>query len=249
MRATDAAGNTGADATRDYTLDRTVPFAPALDGRPGDDGNDASPEWAFSTTEANRTFECRLARGATVVDDWGPCVSPKNYSLALEVDGPYTFAVRAVNLAGTRSLATHDLYRYDTAAPGGARRLGRPGGRLVRRHADVDVSPEPGATLECRLERGATVVSDWAACSTPQASTSAARSTAPTRSRRARRTRPATPARRAASTYTLDRTVPLAPVIGATPPPRGSDTTPTWEWTRRAGQDVRVPHRRAARPS
>ena len=73
-----------------------------------------------------------------------------------------------MNLAGTRSPATTDLYRLDTAAPAAPGISGGPGADSSDDTPTWTVSPEPGATLECRLERGATVISDWAACSSPQ---------------------------------------------------------------------------------
>ena len=236
VRATDAAGNTGPDGTRVYTLDRTVPASPALDGRPGDDGNDATPEWAFSTTEPNKTFECRLARGATVLFDWGPCVSPRQFDLSLEPDGAYTFGVRSVNLAGTRSAPTTDVYRFDTAAPAAPGVSGGPPADSTDETPTWTVTAEPGSTLECRLEQGATVVADWAACSSPQGydlagepdgtytflvrATDAAGNTGADGS----------------SSFNLDRTVPTQPVLGVTPPAAGSDATPTWEFTAEPGK-------------
>ncbi|MDQ3739731.1 MAG: Ig-like domain repeat protein, partial [Actinomycetota bacterium] len=236
VRATDAAGNTGAGGTYDYTLDRTVPAAPALDGRPGDDGNDRTPEWAFSTTEPGRTFECRVARGATVLSDWSACTSPKGVDLLLEPDGTYDFGVRAVNAAGTRSLPSSDTYRLDTAAPAAPGVSGGPPADSTDETPTWSIAAEPGASLECRLERGATVVADWTACSTPQGydltgepdggytfrvrATDAAGNTGPAGS----------------ESYTLDRTIPAEPALGASPPASGSDATPTWEFTAEPGK-------------
>jgi predicted phage tail protein len=236
VRATDAAGNTGADGTRVYTLDRTVPISPVLDARPGDDGNDQTPEWAFSTTESPRTFECRLARGATVLFDWGPCVSPRQFDLALEPDGAYSFGVRAVNLAGTRSAPTTDVYNLDTAAPAAPVVSGGPAPDSTDETPTWTITPEPGATLECRLERGATVIADWTACSSPQGYDLAAEPDG-TYTFLTRATDPAgnTGADGSAS-YNLDRTVPLEPVLGPNPPAAGNDATPTWEFTGEPGK-------------
>jgi predicted phage tail protein len=236
VRATDVAGNTGPDGTRDYTLDRTVPATPALDDRPGDDGSDRTPEWAFSTSETGRVFECRLARGATVLFDWGACVSPRQYDLSLEPDGAYDFGVRAVNAAGTRSVPRTDTYRLDTAAPAAPVLSGGPPADSTDDTPSWTINAEPGAALECRLERGGTVVSDWTACSTPHGydltgepdgaytflvrATDAAGNTGP----------PAT------DDYTLDRTIPTEPALGTNPPAAGSDPTPTWQFTGEPGK-------------
>jgi predicted phage tail protein len=231
VRATDISGNTGPDATNTYTLDRTLPAGPTLDARPGDDGNDRTPQWAFSTTEPSKTFECRLARGATVLFDWGPCASPRQFDLTLEPDGTYDFSVRAVNLAGTRSPVTTDTYRFDTAAPAAPNVSGGPAADSTDDTPSWTIAAEPGAVLECRLERGSTVVSDWAACSSPQgydlttepdgtytflsrATDAGGNTGAP-----------------GSTSYNLDRTTPSSPTLGSTPPAAGSDDTPTWDFT------------------
>ena len=61
VRATDAAGNTGADGTRTYTLDRTAPAAPTITGGPPADSSDDTPVYSF-TGEAGR--DLRLPRRA-----------------------------------------------------------------------------------------------------------------------------------------------------------------------------------------
>ncbi|HEX2084159.1 MAG TPA: Ig-like domain-containing protein [Solirubrobacteraceae bacterium] len=236
VRATDAAGNTGPDATRDYRLDRAVPAAPALDSRPGDDGNDRTPEWAFSTSEPGMTFECRLARGATVISDWGPCVSPRQWDLSLEPDGAYGFGVRAFNAAGTRSATASDVYRLDTAAPAAPTPSGGPSADSTDETPAWDIAAEPGAALECRLERGAGVIADWAGCSTPQGYDLTAEPdgtyTFLTRATDAAGNTGAT----GSASYTLDRTIPADPVVGAEPPGAGSDDSPTWEFTGEPGR-------------
>ena len=96
--------------------------------------------------------------------------------------------------------------------------------------------------------RGATVVSDWAACSSPAAYDLPPSPTAPTPSRCARPTPPATPARRPASSYTLDRSAPAAPSIDSRPPSPGNDATPTWAFSAEAGAalECRVDARRGS---
>ncbi|HEX8119979.1 MAG TPA: Ig-like domain-containing protein [Solirubrobacteraceae bacterium] len=231
VRATDASGNTGPDAAATYALDRTQPGVPTLDARPGDDGNDRTPQWAFSTTEPNRTFECRLARGATVLFDWGPCASPRQFDLSLEVDGSYDFGVRSVNLAGTRSPVTTDTYRLDTAAPAPPTVSGGPAADSTDDTPAWTIAGEPGAALECRLERGATVVSDWAACSSPQGYDLGGEVDG-TYTFLTRATDAAGNTGAAGSTsYDLDRTTPSSPALGSSPPAAGSDDTPTWDFT------------------
>src|SRR3712207_2155629 len=59
VRAVDAAGNTGADATRAYTLDRTAPAAPTITSGPAADSTDDSPSYGF-TAEVGAALECRI---------------------------------------------------------------------------------------------------------------------------------------------------------------------------------------------
>jgi predicted phage tail protein len=235
--AADAAGNAGDPATRVYTLDTTTPLSPVLDSRPGDDGRSRTPEWAFSTTEPNKTFECRLARGSTVLFDWGPCVSPRQYSLNLQPDGAYTFGVRAVNAAGTRSVPTTDVYRLDTNAPAAPVISGGPAADSTDATPEWSIAAEPGARLECHLERDGAMVSDWTACTSPAgydltAPGSDGAYTFRTRAWDAAGNEGAV----ASASYNLDRSTPTAPVLGANPPAAGSDATPTWEFTAEPGK-------------
>ena len=232
--ATDAAGNESPAATRDYTLDTTTPLSPVLDARPGDQGKSRTPEWAFSTTEPNKTFECRLARGATVLFGWAPCVSPRPFDLNLEPDGTYDFGVRAVNAAGTRSLPTTDAYRLDTNPPAAPVISDGPAPDSTDDTPTWTITAEPGATLECLLERDGTVVDGWTPCSSPQSYTLA---TDGTYTFRTRATDAATNEGAVASTsYNLDRSTPTAPVLGVNPPAAGTDDTPTWEFTGEPGR-------------
>ena len=75
-----------------------------------------APAWAFSG-EDGATFECRLDRGSDVISAWTPCTDEVAYDLAGEVDGTYTFSVRATDAAGNTGLESHSDYELDTAIP------------------------------------------------------------------------------------------------------------------------------------
>ena len=99
VRATDAAGNLDATAaTRTWTVatapppDTTAPDTTIGSG-PSGTVSSGSASFAFSSSEAGSSLECRLDAGT-----WGSCTSPKAYSgLA---DGTHTFSVRATDAAG-----------------------------------------------------------------------------------------------------------------------------------------------------
>ncbi|HEX8082778.1 MAG TPA: hypothetical protein VF529_00720 [Solirubrobacteraceae bacterium] len=238
VRASDAAGNASSATVAPFALDRSVPAAPAIDARPGDDGNDRSPAWAFSTAEAGATLECRLARGATVVADWAACASPRTFDLLLEPDGAYAFAVRAVNGLGTAGPATTDTYRLDTAAPAAPVITGGPPAQSNDPAPAWSFTGEPGAAFECRMERGAAVVAAWAPCSTPH-STSLAAEPDGTYTFRVRQTDAAgNTGPDASRAYDLDRTLPPAPTIDSAPSSPGADRTPEWTISGTAGMTL-----------
>ena len=231
VRATDASGNVGGPATRSYTLDRVVPIPPTIDEAPGPQGNSRDPQWAFSTTESGRFFECRLMRGSATVFAWGPCSSPRSFSLLMQPDDTYTFAVRAFNAAGTRSDVATDTYRLDTAAPAPPGISGGPAPDSTDDRPEWSLTAEPSATLECRLDRGADVVSAWSPCSSP-AGYDLTGEPDGTYTFQTRATDLAgNTSDGGSATYTLDRTVPAEPVFGTTPPAAGSATDPSWTFS------------------
>jgi hypothetical protein len=71
----------------------TTPPTTTIDSGPSGTVMATAADFAFSSSEAGSTFECRLDGGA-----WGSCTSPRSYtSLAL---GDHTFDVRATDAAG-----------------------------------------------------------------------------------------------------------------------------------------------------
>jgi hypothetical protein len=82
-----------------------------IDAKPGDLGNDASPQFAFSASEP-ASFECSTSTGA---DSFRPCASPLRAG-PLD-DGTWTFKVRATDPAGNTGLAASHRFTVDTHAP------------------------------------------------------------------------------------------------------------------------------------
>jgi large repetitive protein len=93
VRATDAAGNTDpTPANRTWTVDTTAPDT-SIDSSPTDPTTDTSAIFAFSSSDAGATFECRLDGSAFTA-----CANPETYTgLAT---GSHTFEVRARDAAG-----------------------------------------------------------------------------------------------------------------------------------------------------
>src|SRR2546430_1967127 len=89
VKQTDAAGNTGAEATSDYVLDTTAPAAPSITSAPASPGTSRSPSWSFNG-EAGGSFQCSLTRGATTVSVFAACTSPKSYDLTGQPDSTNT---------------------------------------------------------------------------------------------------------------------------------------------------------------
>jgi hypothetical protein len=110
VRATDAAGNTGAAATGTFTVDTIAPVA-AITRAPSNPTNDHTPEFAFSADDQTASFECSLTAGPPV---FTPCSSP--VTSPAQADGTYTFAVRATDAAGNVGVTVTHALTIDTAA-------------------------------------------------------------------------------------------------------------------------------------
>ena len=234
VRAVDAAANTGSAATADYVLDSDAPAAPSISTSPATPGTSESPSWSWSG-ESGATFQCRLSRAGTAIVDWSTCSGSRAYALASEVDGTYDFAVRARDAAGNTGVAATSSYVLDRAAPATP--------AIATRPATPDQDPTPtwtftgdaGATFECRLVRGASVISGWGACTSPADYDLLAEADGTYGfSVRARDAAGNTSAA-AADSFVLDRAAPAAPSIDAEPGTYGSDTDPTWRFSAEAG--------------
>jgi hypothetical protein len=90
----DALGNAGLSAPRTFAVDTTPPDT-SLTGGPGESTSTTATDatFAFASSEAGSTFECRLDGGS-----WGACSSPRSYTSILP--GTHVFGVRAVDVAG-----------------------------------------------------------------------------------------------------------------------------------------------------
>jgi methionine-rich copper-binding protein CopC len=95
-----------------FTVDTTAPPVTIVAPFPSNPSADSTPTLNF----AGASFECQLLPSNP---DWDPtCVSPKSYDA--QVDGPYTFNVRATDVAGNVSAPVSRAWTIgqpDTVAP------------------------------------------------------------------------------------------------------------------------------------
>jgi hypothetical protein len=164
VRATDAAGNVDdSPATATWTIagqpGDSAPDTTITSG-PSGPTNDATPAFAFQSSESGSTFECRVDDGA-----WAACSSP--WTTAALADGDHSVGVRATdaddNTDGSPAART---FTVDTKAPHTA--IGSaPSGTSDSATATIAFTvDEWGSTSECRLDDGA-----WVACTSPYAIT------------------------------------------------------------------------------
>jgi photosystem II stability/assembly factor-like uncharacterized protein len=234
VRATDAAGNTGAPAESDYTLDTAAPAAPSIDAAPANFTASRTPSWSF-TADPGTDTECRLDNGSGQVFGWGPCSGTKGYALIAQPDGAYTFSVRATDDAGNVGPAATDSFTLDTQAPATPLITVSPTSPDDSESPAWTFSGDAGATLECRLDRGATPVEGWTTCATSRGydlsgepdgnytfsvrATDAAGNVSTL----------------AVSHYALDTASPAPPTITAAPGSPSLSEHPEWSWTGEGG--------------
>jgi outer membrane protein OmpA-like peptidoglycan-associated protein len=114
--------------------------------------------FAFTSDEADSTFECRVDEG-----QWSPCSSPHN--LTGLSSGSHTFEVRATDASGNTDPEpatytwTADTTPPDTVVTSGPSEYSSSAAASFGFAAD-----DAEASFECRLDG-----TDWASCSSPQA--------------------------------------------------------------------------------
>jgi large repetitive protein len=154
IKATDLAGNTGAEASYAWTIDTVNPIV-TITNKPASPSNNASPSFAFTATEQS-TFQCKLDAAAV-----SACTSPKSYgSLA---DGAHTFTVRATDKAGNTGPDASYTWTIDTAAPTVTITDKPSNPSNMSFPTFTFTASETGSTLACRLDGAA-----FAACTSPK---------------------------------------------------------------------------------
>lgn len=231
VQATDPAGNLGPASTSGYYLDTTGPTS-SVTGSPTSPGNDQSPTWSF-TAEAGAVTECELSSGATVLSAYAACASPMSYSLVGQPDGPYTFSVRATDGAGNVGAPASDTYTLDTTPPGVPTITSSPASPSSLQAPSWSFTAEFGATTECELSRGGTVVSGWGNCASPRSYSLNGQPDGDYTFRVRAIDAVGNTSGSAQNTYTLDTTAPTVTVSAQSSP--GNDRTPSWTFSTEAG--------------
>ncbi len=129
-----------------YERDAVVPNT-TITGGPAGPTSDTTPTFSFTSTEAG-TFECRIDAAA-----FSGCSSP--FTPAALGEGPHTFEVRAIDLAGNvdASPATRP-FTVDTTPPDTTISGGPSSPTNDTTPTFVINSSEPGSTFECRVDAG-----------------------------------------------------------------------------------------------
>jgi uncharacterized delta-60 repeat protein len=144
VRATDAAGNTGAAASRSFTVD-TDPPETTIDSGPanGSFTNDSTPTFEFSS-EPGASFECRLDSSV-----FATCTSP--HTLGPLNDGGHSFEVQATDEAGNVGPAASRSFTVDTQGPLVSIDSG-PAGRTNDSTPTFTFSADEPVTFHCKVD-------------------------------------------------------------------------------------------------
>ena len=216
-------GLTSAADTSTYTFDATPPPVPAITGSPSSPSADDTPTWTFTTSGDTASTLCSVSGGVAAL---APCTSPATYNVASQPSGTYTFSVIAVDAAGNQSAAETSSYV----------RLAPPIITSAPPSPDNDATPTwtytvaGGATAECTLSRGGTVIDGPVACGTSYTPTLTTDGTY-TFSVEAVDNGSSVRSAPVTSTYIFDSTAPTTPVITGFPSSPSDDDTPTWTFT------------------
>src|SRR5829696_2878292 len=125
-----------------------TPLQTTIDSGPSDTLSSNSANFAFSSTEPDSTFECKLDDAA-----FASCSSPQGYTNLSE--GAHTFSVRATDAAGnTDATPASRTWTVDTVAPNTTIDT-NPNALTNSTSASFTFSSnETGSTFECKLDSG-----------------------------------------------------------------------------------------------
>ncbi len=215
IRAEDRAGNV-TPASVNFTVDSLAPET-NLDSGPAALTNDSTPTFSFSSPDNTATFECRLG-----TNDFAVCTSP--LTLDSQLDGPYTFEVRAVDALDHRDTTPASAsFTVDTTPPDVT--LGSV--PLLTKDSTpsfVFSSTDTSATFECRIDSA-----EFETCASPFTTSvlTDGEHSFHVRAVDAATNRTATPA---STTFTVDTTAPDT-TLDSTPSTLTNDATPDFAFS------------------
>src|SRR4029078_9649550 len=179
---------------------------------------DEPPTFAFSSSEAGSTFECRIDGGS-----WNSCTSP--HTTAALTDGSHTFDVRATDQArNTHATPATHTWTVDLTAPN-TTIDSTPSSPSNDTTPTFDFSSsEAGSSFECRIDSGS-----WSSCSSPD-TTGALGAAMHTFDVRATDVAGNTDGTPASFTWTIDLTAPNT-MIDSSPADPSNNTTPSFSFS------------------
>ncbi|HMC71652.1 MAG TPA: Ig-like domain-containing protein, partial [Mycobacteriales bacterium] len=139
-----------------------APSQPSITQKPGNPTNVTSPSFAFSSATAGSTFQCSFGTQGSPAS-FSACTSPFTPPAALADGSSYTFAVQAVNAAGTSTPASY-TFAVDTTAPTMSITDATATGSTVTAH----FTSSETVSAQCALTTAAPAPADFAPCASPQ---------------------------------------------------------------------------------
>ena len=165
-RATDAATNTSGNSnTRTITVDTGAPTVTIDSGPSGPIRTD--PTFAFHSPDDGATLECRMNRQGNPANSFNFCASPKTYGDLAEVEGTYTFEVRATDDAGNTGPIASRTFVVDLTPPPADVISGPTGATTESSPSFGFSSTDTGTTFECKLDGPGAAVGSFGPCTSP----------------------------------------------------------------------------------
>jgi hypothetical protein len=163
VRAIDRAHNVdGTPASRAFMVDATPPDTHITAG-PAGLTTDATPTFAFNSTEPGSTFQCRIDAGS-----FGGCGSPRTTPVLSE--GSHTFSVRALDKAGnTDGSPASRSFVVDARPPNTTITSGPTGATTDATPTFAFKSSETAGSFQCKVDGAA-----FAGCNSPKTTSSLA---------------------------------------------------------------------------
>ena len=163
VRAIDSSGNVDpTPASRTFTVSSVIDTQPpdtAITSGPSGTTSDSTPTFAFTSTEAGSTFECRIDAAA-----FAACTTP--FTTTALSDGAHTFEVRATDAAGntdpTPASRSFTVDTSDTTPPDTTITAGPTGTTNDNTPTFAFTATETTSTFQCRIDGGT-----WASCTSP----------------------------------------------------------------------------------
>ena len=195
----------------------------SITGGPAGLTSNAAPSFSFSSTESGATYECRVDSAA-----FASCVSGQ--STGALSDGPHTFSVQAVSLAGNSDpTPAEQSFTVDTTPPETAITSGPSGLINDPTPTFTFTSSEPPPNFECRVDSEA-----FTNCSSPFTTSALAEGnhTFEVQAKDGAGNIDLSPASHAIE---IDITAPAAPVLSGAPSSLTTSTSQDISWTGELG--------------